>query len=372
MESIAKLMAELPADYEECCIKAGAIERRRGVANPADLMMLGIFHLHNGCSLLEISEIARISKLGRMSDVAFMNRFEKCGDWFKVINGKLASNGIIDYQKPAWMSEKTVIGVDASDVSEKGRSGRLYRLHFALDIFTMGSLQHLITTTDTGESICHFTLKPEDLVIADRAYSTIKGIVHCNKAGAGYILRLRKSSFTVKDNAGDKIDLQHLFSGLKEDEYADITAFATNSDGASVPVRVCAKRKTPEAIVQTQKKLRRKESRKQLLISDEAKTFNEYIVVVTNVSETVSAEEVLEAYRYRWQIEIYFKRLKSIMDFGEMPKRREKSVIAWLNGKLMIALLLEIILAKASFPLQNYRRQKHLSRNKINVPMAVY
>lgn len=54
-------------------------------------------------------------------------------------------------------------------------------------------------------------------------------------------------------------------------------------------------------------------------------------------------------------IEDNFKRLKSILDFGELPKRRPDSVIAWLNGKLMIALLIEILLSKTSFsPHENF------------------
>ena len=49
------------------------------------------------------------------------------------------------------------------------------------------------------------------------------------------------------------------------------------------------------------------------------------------------------------QIELYFKRLKSIMNYGELPKRRSESVFAWLNGKIMIALLIEKILGKSDF-----------------------
>jgi len=116
MESIARLMAELPTGYEEDCFEQGAITRMRGVSCPADLMMLSMFHLQNGCTLLEISEVARITRLGEMSDVAFMKRFEKCGKWFRVINNKLATQGLIDYQKPTWLEEKTVVAIDASDV----------------------------------------------------------------------------------------------------------------------------------------------------------------------------------------------------------------------------------------------------------------
>jgi len=141
----------------------------------------------------------------------------------------------------------------------------------------------------------------------------------------------------------------------------DARAFATNRNGDKVPIRICAKQKDPDAIVRTQKKLKRKESKKQFKMSDEAKVFNEYIVVVTNLSDDISAKNILEAYRLRWQVEIYFKRLKSILDFGELPKRRPDSVIAWLNGKLMIALLVEILLSKASFSPQGVSGQKHLA-----------
>ncbi len=349
MESIARLIKELPEDYEKDCIEQGALQRRRGVSSPADLMMLSIFHLHSGCSLLEISEIARISKLGEMSDVAFMKRFEKCGDWFKAINEKIVSDGLVDYKKPDWMQGKKVIGVDASTVMEKGRSGRQYKLHFALDLFKMQSIEHKITDSSVGDSLVNFKLGAEHLVMGDRAYSTIKGIEHCQNNGSEYILRLRKSSFTLRNEAGEKIDMAQLFSSIGETQFLDMTAYATNSAKARLPVRICAVKKPPEAIAKAQKRIRYQERTKSYKMSDESKLFNEYIVLVTNIGNDVSAKEILDAYRFRWQIEIYFKRLKSILNFGELPKRRVNSAIAWLNGKLMIALLIELVIARASF-----------------------
>jgi len=302
--------------------------------------------------------VARITKLGDMSDVAFMKRFEKCGDWFKAINSKLVPQALVCYQKPEWMEELEPIGVDASDVVEKGRSGRTYRLHYALDIFEMKSADHAITDVKVGESLVNFKLKPNHLVLGDRAYSTINGIRHCESHGAKFVLRLRKSSFTVKDENGEAVDLVRAIidatDGIADGIATNIRAYATNLSGARVPIRICAKKKNPDAIAKTQKRLARHESKRQITISEEAKVFNEYIVVVTNLDDGVSADEVLEAYRLRWQVEIYFKRLKSILCFGELPKRREGSVIAWLNGKLMIALLIEIVISKASFSPQEH------------------
>ena len=48
---------------------------------------------------------------------------------------------------------------------------------------------------------------------------------------------------------------------------------------------------------------------------------------------------VLSSYRMRWQIELVFKRLKSLAQLGHVPKHDDRSCRAWLYGKLLIALL---------------------------------
>ena len=58
-------------------------------------------------------------------------------------------------------------------------------------------------------------------------------------------------------------------------------------------------------------------------------------------------EAVLAWYRCRWQVELCFKRMKSILGLGNLPKRRDDSCRAWLHGKLLVALLLERLLDNA-------------------------
>jgi hypothetical protein len=66
--------------------------------------------------------------------------------------------------------------------------------------------------------------------------------------------------------------------------------------------------------------------------------FAKYVLVFTTRS-TGSAAEVLESYRMRWQIELVFKRLKSLAQLGHVPKHDDRSSRAWVYGKLLVALL---------------------------------
>ena len=65
-----------------------------------------------------------------------------------------------------------------------------------------------------------------------------------------------------------------------------------------------------------------------------------YCIVLTTVpTELLTAAQILEWYRVRWQIELAFKRLKSLAGFGHLPKFDPRSSRAWLYGKLLVALL---------------------------------
>jgi len=236
MYSVARLIKELPDNYEEECWKQGAVRRWRGIKTPADLMLLILIHLLNGTSLLETSVIAHTAKLGEVSDVAFMKRLAQCKDWFVSICQTLLGRGMENYAQPEWLSNKTVVAVDASDVVEKGRSGRTYRLHYALDIFKMSSLQCNVTEQAIGERLVNFEFKANMLVIADRIYSTVKGMAHCLDAGADFVLRMRKNSFKACDANGERLDLLSIFGEIEDNEYADIMAFAVNKGSCTESV----------------------------------------------------------------------------------------------------------------------------------------
>jgi hypothetical protein len=103
--------------------------------------------------------------------------------------------------------------------------------------------------------------------------------------------------------------------------------------------RVCAIRKNRLAIKRAQRKLDIKLQNGKT-VAPETRTYAKYVLVFTTLNaEQATARQVLEAYRLRWQIELTFKRLKSIAQLGHVPKHDDKSSRAWLYGKLLIALL---------------------------------
>ncbi|WP_277751915.1 transposase [Dankookia rubra] len=66
-----------------------------------------------------------------------------------------------------------------------------------------------------------------------------------------------------------------------------------------------------------------------------------YLMLVTSLPAEVPAADVLEAYRLRWQVELAFKRLKSLLGIGRLPVRSEALARSWLFAHLIMALLIE-------------------------------
>jgi hypothetical protein len=192
-----------------------------------------------------------------------------------------------------------------------------------------------------------------------RGISHFNSIEYCLQNNADFIFRLRTGCFSIYDEDGNKKDMTSGFSDLNYGESAEFSAFIRKNK--ELPVRICVRKKDRDACEKTKKRLQRRASRKQQKLSANTESFNEYIVLVTSLPLNISADEVLDTYRYRWQIENYFKRLKSILDFGDLPKKRSDSSFAWLNGKLMTALLIELFIAKCLFSPSIQSKAEHMA-----------
>jgi SRSO17 transposase len=70
------------------------------------------------------------------------------------------------------------------------------------------------------------------------------------------------------------------------------------------------------------------------------------------------AAQIMEFYRRRWQIELAFKRLKSLLQLGHLKEIDKDGARAWLQGKLLVACLIEkLILTAERFSPWGYAAQ---------------
>jgi hypothetical protein len=69
-----------------------------------------------------------------------------------------------------------------------------------------------------------------------------------------------------------------------------------------------------------------------------------YVALFTTTSaERLSAARCVEAYRLRWQIELQFKRWKSLCGFDRLPNYRDDTIRSWLSVKVLLGLVLDKI-----------------------------
>jgi len=96
---IEELIKLLPENYHEACYETKAIERKRTIQTPEELLVMDLYYLY-GASLVETSQMAEMNGTGKISDAAFMKRFIKSKEWFQWITGNILPEEIIHYQKP--------------------------------------------------------------------------------------------------------------------------------------------------------------------------------------------------------------------------------------------------------------------------------
>jgi hypothetical protein len=90
-------------------------------------------------------------------------------------------------------------------------------------------------------------------------------------------------------------------------------------------------------------------------VTEEQSENNKYVIVATSLGKGVTAARVLELYQARWQIEIAFKRLKSLFHYNDLPAKNGESARAWFYGKLLLAALCETMVNTGRFPPQKQR-----------------
>ena len=244
--------------------------------------------------------------------------------------------------------------LDATTVKEPGKTGSLWRIHYSVCVPSLRCDFFRLSETEgegTGESLVRFPVQAGDYIIADRGYYSAGGIHYATQKKAYITVRVNSQKLRLVDTSKNRFELLERLKRIKKP--GTIKSWRVlvpdPNNNSYVEGRICAIRKTEEAIRLSHQKLKMRASKKGQKLKAQTLVYANYVVVFTTFpEEEFSTFEVLEWYRIRWQIELVFKRFKQIAQLGHVPKHDDESAKAWLYGKLFVALLTEKLIDYAT------------------------
>ena len=336
----------LPEDWREQARSTGAFRRARGIANADSLLQLILMHTATGLSLRQTVVRAREQSIANISDVALLKRLRSSEAWLRSLTSHLTEVNQMDIVK-GLSGQRRIRVVDATTVEEQGGAGTDWRVHYTLSLPDLSCDFFELTDEKGGETYRRIPVKPGDLLLADRGYSNAAGVSAVIEAEGDVLVRWNSFSFPLQTKDGCAFEALKELSQLPKRGCREWNISFTQ-DGKRYRGRLCAIRKGAVATARAQEKIRRQARKKHKQVNEEALKLAGFILVFST-DKTLSTEEVLELYRVRWQIELRFKHLKSLLGLGCLPKYDEQSCRAWIQAKLLCGLLIERLMREAKF-----------------------
>lgn len=331
----------LPAGWREAAVRCGALRRARRIGDAETLLRVLWLHLVGGCSLQETAVRAGQAGWARLSGVAVFKRLRGSGEWLRWMAVELRRE--MGVEGPGSRGRR-LRAVDATVVSEPGSRGTDWRVHWGLDLGTLECDYFELTGVEEGETLRRFPVVRGDVLVADRGYAGAVGVGHVLRSGGDVVVRW-PTGRPLRGSQGGRLSLVEAARGLQVGEIRECEAGVVET-GQVHWGRLVMVRRSEQAAAAARRRCRKKLRRRGLspIVYEAAR----YCFVWTSLSrEQASAEQVLEWYRGRWQIELAFKRLKSLLGLGHLPKTDPGSAKAWLAGKLVAGLLVQRMLQQA-------------------------
>jgi hypothetical protein len=198
-----------------------------------------------------------------------------------------------------------------------------------------------ITDVSGGETLARHASRPGDIWVADRGYAQRPGvgtILHDEQGDV--VLRIGWATFPLEQMDGRPFEL---FPWLRQLPTApgEAPVQVTTPEG-SFRLRLIAIRLPAEAANRARRRIRRLARKKGRMPTKRTLEAAGYLIVVTSLdTELWPTLAVLQLYRLRWQVELIFKRLKSLLHLDDLRAKGPALAQTYLLGKVLAALIIE-------------------------------
>jgi hypothetical protein len=301
----------LPFDLDSFAVESGALERRRGVAGGEALMRAILLNGLPNSSLGMAADMAVELGIARMNKTAMFKRVCKAEPMLEGTFGHLLTFSI---GKEERFGSYRLLAADATALCGPAATGTNFRLHTVYDLGKGLPLSVDLTDASGGETLVrHSSFGPGDLVLADRGYGYNNSFLHALRCGAAILIRFETNSVKLYSEDGERLTAETAEQLADGSDTMDLAVRLPGWDGA---LRAIGTRRPDGRIVWLLTSLNRDE-----LPADQARTL----------------------YSRRWQVELFYKRLKSLLDFGALPSRDGPTARSWIWTKLILAALAVLV-----------------------------
>ena len=329
-------------DLEAGAREHGALRRVRIVKTAGQLLRLVLVYVLSGLSLRGTAAWAEASGQASFSDVALLKRLRNCGPWLSHLASELAL--LAHAEGSVEESSRRIVAVDATAICSPGDKKDYRLLHTVYDV----TAQRFITTQMTDRSIAERlnvgTVKPGEIRLGDRLYARFHDLHAVQTEGADFVVRLGSNALRLKTLDGAAFDRVALCrkaeaEGIQEQ---DVTVRAIKG-AECFQARLVILPLSPQA-AEKARALARKNAKKWGYKAGDAgiATAGCLMLITSLPAKDWPATKILELYRRRWQVELAFKRLKSIIGLESLKADDPGLVSAWIHAVLVIALLIDL------------------------------
>ena len=257
----------------------------------------------------------------------------KIGDYLEALVALMVEPG--KYASDRWGGYVLVVA-DATTVQRPGATGTTARIHYGMHLADLRPRFIRITDVTVGETMRNFDPGPGELWIVDRGYANPPSIEATVDRGSDILVRRNRAALPVFNVDGSRIDVADLIGRTTaRGRAAERKVYVRTVAGRMFAVRLCWMRLADADAA------RAREHAKRDGAADAGELdAAEYIVLVTTVPKArLDAQQILALYRARWQVELDFKRDKSIGQLDTLPSLVPETIRAWLCAKVLLGLI---------------------------------
>jgi hypothetical protein len=310
----------LPHDLEESARAMEALVRRRNIPDAAALVRLALAYAVSDLSLKDVAAWAGAFDVARITGPGLFYRLREAETWLERLLAQTLDREVADH--PSGLRLRVV---DATVINGPGAMGTQWRAHVLVDPRT-GRFEAVQLTDETGgEGYARHPLEKGDVILGDRAYATARGVHAVRSRHAHVTVRLNPHTMRICGKTRRKM---HLLSRAGE-------VPQTGGKDFSILIPI-----PPERQTKSHKPWRLEDAiawEPARVTAGRTRTGEIIWVLSTLPATDFPPLYILSLYRFRWQIELVFKRLKSLLDLDALPSRQGPTAKSWMLAKFLAA-----------------------------------